>query len=181
MRPRLTLSPATKQCVHISSGLSPLRGELSVPKVPPKRLYPSGMSWGSNDSHLAPSQEPLTQNLGAWKALTPTHFIMESIQGHNLNFNSRPPLVQASPSLETLARGPSAASISDAVDELLVKGSIEPAPHYPGFYLRLFTVPKKDGSVRSVINLKPVKNKKINKKLFLSRHSIWPQFQQWPS
>ena len=125
-------------------------------RSPLRASTPSGMSRGTQGDSLATSQEPLAQNLGAWRALNPPHFVMESIQGHYLNFKSRPPLVQANPSLETLARGPSGASLADAIDDLLEKGAIEPAQANPGFYSRLFTVPKKDGSVRPVINLKPL-------------------------
>ena len=146
----------SKQCGTKSSGLSPSEGSSVSPRSPPNSLYPLWDKLGSKRSHSAPSQEPLAQNLGAWRALNPPHFVMESIQGHYLNFKSRPPLVQANPSLETLAQGPSAESISDAVGELLEKGAIEPAPPNPGFYSRLFTVPKKDGSRRPVINLKPL-------------------------
>ena len=119
-------------------------------RSPPRASTPLGMSRGTT------SQEPLAQNLGAWRALNPPHFVMESIQGHYLNFKSRPPLIQARPSLETLALGPSGAFLADAIDDLLKKGAIEPAPANPGFYSRLFTVPKKDGTVRPVINLKPL-------------------------
>ena len=97
-------------CESKQSGKSLLHSSLSggqrgIPKVPLRASTPSGMSRGTQGDSLATSQEPLAQNLGAWHALNPPHFVMESIQGHYLNFKARPPLVQANPSLETLARG----------------------------------------------------------------------------
>ena len=43
-----------------------------------------------------------------------------------------------------------------AVRDLLAKGAVETAPSDPGFYSRMFEVPKKDGLMRPVINLKPL-------------------------
>ena len=89
-------------------------------------------------------------------ALDPPSFVLEAIQGHLLSFHNRPPLVLPRSSLETTASGPAADSITESVSDLLHKGAIEPAPENPGFYSRLFNVPKKDGSLRPVINLKPL-------------------------
>ena len=130
-------------------------GSLSPSVSSLRASTPSGMSRRFQRPQVS-SQEPLAQNLDAWKSLNPPHFVMESIQGHYLNFRDRPPLVPATPSLETRAVGQTSASISDAVAGLLSKGAIEPAPQDPGFYSRLFTVPKKDGTLRPVINLKPL-------------------------
>jgi hypothetical protein len=92
----------------------------------------------------------------AWKSLDPPSFVLEAIEGHFLSFHSRPPLVPASPSLETKVVGSQMKSISDSVNELLRKRAIEPVSDNPGFYSHLFTIPKKDGSSRPVINLKPL-------------------------
>ena len=92
----------------------------------------------------------------AWQALDPPSFVLEAIQGHLISFKARPPLIPANPSLETLVAGPSSESLHSSVQTLLLKGAVEPAPSDPGFYSRIFKVPKKDGSMRPVINLKPL-------------------------
>jgi hypothetical protein len=147
--------PTTANPSSVTQYQSSPEGSLFSLAPPLRDSTPSGMSWGTQGQQVR-SQQPLAQNLGAWQALDPPHFVMESIQGHYLNFKARPPLVPASASLETHARGPSSASLNDAVEDLLAKGAIEPAQSNPGFYSRLFTVPKKDGSSRPVINLKPL-------------------------
>jgi hypothetical protein len=99
---------------------------------------------------------PLGRNLNAWQDLDPPSFVLEAVQGHLISFKSRPPLVPANPSFETSVAGPSTDSMDNSVRELLRKKAIEPAPSNPGFYSRIFEVPKKDGTMRPVINLKPL-------------------------
>ena len=54
--------------------------------------------------------------------------------------------------METVATGKEFSTINTEVVEIFNKGAIEPAENNKGFYSRLFTVPKKGGARRSVIN-----------------------------
>ena len=47
------------------------------------------------------------------------------------------------------------ALMDEEVRALLQKDAIEKAPKIPGFYSRVFLVPKKDGRMRPIISLKP--------------------------
>ena len=96
-----------------------------------------------------PKQFSLSKNLSAWETLNPPHFVTQSVMGHRISFKARP-------SMETRALGPTEKAIQEAVSDMLEKGAIEPASHNAGFYSCLFTVPKKGGSRRPVINLKPL-------------------------
>ena len=124
-------------------------------KFPCRCIIKANLSFSKSQRPVS-QKKSLDQNMNAWKALDPPSFVLEAIKGHFLSFHSRPPLVAASPSLETRVASSQTESLSEAVRELIKKGAIEPAPDNPGFYSRLFTVPKKDGSLRPVINLKPL-------------------------
>ena len=87
-------------------------------------------------------------------ALDHPSFVVEAIKGHFLSFHSRPPLIQASHYLATTVLRALTESLLESVRELLRKGAIEHALDNPGLYSRVFTVRKKDGYVRPVINVK---------------------------
>jgi hypothetical protein len=92
---------------------------------------------------LFPQQNTsLSQNAEAWEEVRPPPYVKEAISGHCLSLNSRPPLVLPHPSMETKA----SKNTSRYPESKFNKG----------FYSRLFTVPKKGGSRRPVINLKPL-------------------------
>ena len=102
------------------------------------------------------SRGPLADNISAWASLDPPSYVKQAISGHCLSLNSKPPLVLPLPSMETVTTKKQSLPIQKAVNDLLRKHAIEPAPVNRGFYSRLFTVPKKDGTRRPVINLKPL-------------------------
>jgi hypothetical protein len=75
--------------------------------------------------------------------------------GYNLEFNSKPPLSTV-PLIDSSVTDPTKMNLlQDHLNTLLLKEAIEPVlnPTSPGFYSRLFLVPKKTGSLRPVIDL----------------------------
>ena len=94
----------------------------------------------------------------AWQKLTPNNWILSVIEaGFRLPWaDSRPPLLLTPPpSLSRLPRDPEVTGVLDAeVQALLAKGAIEPVRDVsPGFFGRLFCVPKSSGGHRPVLDL----------------------------
>ena len=59
-------------------------------------------------------------------------------------------------SMETTLPAKRAGVMDEEVADLLAKGAIEKAGNDPGFYSRVFLVPKKSGKLRPIIHLKPL-------------------------
>ena len=97
----------------------------------------------------------LTNFLSFWQSITQDHWVLSVIrEGYHLDFARPPPptVVRA-----TVLRGEKQSALLDEVGELLGKCAIEPiAPgqENEGFYSTYFMVPKKDGGVRPILNLK---------------------------
>ena len=75
--------------------------------------------------------------------------------GYILPFQERPPLSRVPWKFAPPASEPKRTEFHQAVQKLLDKGAVEPVLDHqsPGFYSRLFLVPKKDGGWRPVIDL----------------------------
>ena len=87
---------------------------------------------------------------------------MEIVEDYKIPFLRPPPLSLPSANSYTVLTNPLHIQvIDDEVAAMLEKKAIEEIPPSPGFYSRVFVVPKKDGGWRPIINLK-----KLNK-LFL--------------
>ena len=79
---------------------------------------------------------------------------MQAIKGYKLEFKDQP---QQSHRPQTVETSHQSRVISEEVQKLLEKGAIqEVSENEDGFYSRLFLVPKKDGQMRPVINLRPL-------------------------
>ena len=95
----------------------------------------------------------LASFVDAWKVLTEDLWVLNTIAGYQISFKEvpmqaqRPPEARFSKEQEVLLRA--------EIDTLLQKGATLPQVHNPeGFYSTLFLVPKKNGQMRPVINLK---------------------------
>ena len=88
-----------------------------------------------------------------WQKLTPDASILQCIAGDNIKFTELPP-TQTSYTPNQI-NGNHKVLINKEIDNLLSKGIIIECDHEPGeFILPIFSVPKKDGSVRLILNLK---------------------------
>lgn len=101
--------------------------------------------------HLAGRTALYAQN---WERITSDRWILETILGYKLELTSKPQQVSRP---ATQVEEATAELISTEVEKLLSKGAIHPvSQESEGFYSRIFLVPKKNGQVRPVINLRPL-------------------------
>lgn len=96
----------------------------------------------------------LANKFNEWSKITSDPWILETIQGYRLEFESTP--WQNGPPKTPNYSESDFVLINAEVGKLLSKGAIEQVSHGPGeFVSTLFLVPKKSGDFRPVINLKP--------------------------
>jgi len=102
-----------------------------------------------------------------WASLSSSRFVHKCISGLPLDLIDRPPQGSWHKSFDSAKGLPpqKQLALKKEIDALLVKKAIERAPKSPGFYARVFLVPKKGGSLRPVFNLKPL-NKHVAKRQF---------------
>ncbi|CAH1255216.1 TPR [Branchiostoma lanceolatum] len=98
----------------------------------------------------------LVHFLQKWQQLTSDPWVLQCVRGYKLEFATTPPIQRRLPSCR--ARGPQQVEVlNEEVGVLLSKGAIREVPyHSTQFVSTLFTVPKKTGGLRPVINLKPL-------------------------
>ena len=89
----------------------------------------------------------------AWQKVTSDVWVLSATTGYQLEFTAQP---YQSHQPVTMAKDSTAQAISNEVVKLLGKGAITEVSccEEPGFVSRIFLVPKKDGQMRPVINLK---------------------------
>ena len=94
----------------------------------------------------------------AWRSITSSTWVLRAVEGLRLALTDRPPLTSQGLEYDS-AKGcgsHKAELIHKEVKALIDKKAIEKAPDSPGFYGRIFLVPKKSGGYRPVFNLKPL-------------------------
>ncbi len=101
--------------------------------------------------------QPLATRAEAWRAIPGvSEWVMGIIKrGYSLQFARRPP--RFSGVVSTSVQGENARVLRSEVMTLLEKGAIEmvsPALSESGFYSRYFLVPKKDGGLRPILDLR---------------------------
>ncbi len=101
--------------------------------------------------------QPLATRAEAWQAIPGvSEWVMGIIKrGYSLQFARRPP--RFSGVVSTSVQGENARILRSEVMTLLEKGAIEmvsPALSESGFYSRYFLVPKKDGGLRPILDLR---------------------------
>ncbi len=169
--PHMVFQGAAVSSEHISQSLPPgnvaelrcsppLRGSLQQPV----RLSPAGVPF--QDTKLATlitpeaSLErlvPLVHYLAAWKLLpNVSRWVLRTVErGYRIQFGSHPPQFNGVNS--TLVGPEQALVMEQEVNTLLRKEAIEVAPPHEresGFYSRYFIVPKKDGGLRPILDLR---------------------------
>ncbi len=108
-------------------------------------------------SQSAQPFQPLATRAEAWQAIPGvTAWVMNTVRrGYSLQFARRPPRFRGV--LATSVRSNDAHVLHIEVMNLLEKGAIEivpPAQSESGFYSRYFLVPKKDGGLRPILDLR---------------------------
>ena len=121
---------------------------------------PSLQCWPDSPPHRSLASLPVGGRLahfsGRWQALHAHPWIVELLRrGYKLEFLSKPPLTNH-PDLQSASGDPTRTqTLREISTDLLDKAAIERVvdTSSPGFYSRLFFVPKKSGGVRPVIDL----------------------------
>ena len=112
----------------------------------------------------APVSQPIVGGrLKGFKAywrdtLRASKWCLQAVEGYHLPMTSTPRLSTPRPSqvFSPVFSDEEAAVIREEVQSLLAKAAVRPAdPSSPGQVTHLFVVPKKDGGMRPIINLKP--------------------------
>ena len=89
-----------------------------------------------------------------WQAVTSDQWVLQVVRGYKLELTSTP--TQSSQPLTVVTKA-NQSLVGEEVQKLLDKGAIKMTSPCPTQYVsRIFVVPKKDGSFRPVINLKPL-------------------------
>ena len=140
--------------------------------LPPVVLASQGRGAGQNTPSVVTVAveltRPLCHFLDAWRAIPGVSpWILGIIQhGYSLQFKRRPPRFNGVvPSLTMPKNLP---VLRQEVLSLLEKGAIERVPpneQESGFYSRYFVVPKKDGGLRPILDLRPI-NRALHKRAF---------------
>lgn len=88
-----------------------------------------------------------------WKKMGAPDIILKLIQGYRILFHQRPPLVY--PNVRKCPyQTPVSEEMSAIVQKMKSQGILVAAPYSPSFISPLFLVPKPNGSVRPIFNLK---------------------------
>ena len=82
-----------------------------------------------------------------WRSITSHSFVLNMVRGHHLQLRSCPPLFHDFWQFNVKAVAAHHPVIQKEVDELLIKGVIEPSSGGPGFYSSVFVLPKHTGGL----------------------------------
>ncbi len=102
---------------------------------------------------------PLSQFTEAWQALQGvSEWVMKSIKnGYTLQFFRRPPRFNGV--LMSTVQERNASVLREEIHNLLAKRAVEAVPRTDresGFYSRYFLMPKKDGGLHPILDLRPL-------------------------
>ncbi len=153
--PLTPLSPITHShtCVVLNS--PPPNGELPLTVASQRRVTPHGVQSASPAVTVHRSVAG-TAGVSEW--------VMKSIKnGYTLQFFRRPPRFNSS-----TVRERNASVLREEIHNLLAKRAIEAVPltdRESGFYSRYFLVPKKNGGLRPILDLRPL-NRALSKRSF---------------
>lgn len=100
---------------------------------------------------------PLVESLTAWKLLSNiSRWVLQTVEkGYQIQFKKRPPRFMGV--LPSVVAPEQVLVMEQEVNTLLEKGAIEyvpPSDRETGFYSRYFIVPKKDGGLRPILDLR---------------------------
>ncbi len=112
--------------------------------------------------------KPLRQFISAWKVIPGiSRWLLSVIErGYTLQFRRRPPRFNGV--VQSLTSPQNAQALRQEIGCLLEKGAVERVPPNElesGFYSRYFVVPKRDGGLRPILDLRPI-NRALGKRPF---------------
>ncbi len=103
--------------------------------------------------------KPLSQFISAWEVIPGiSRWLLSVIErGYTLQFRRRPPRFNGV--VQSLTSPRNAQALRQEIGCLLEKGAVERVPPHElesGFYSRYFVVPKRDGGLRPILDLRPI-------------------------
>ncbi len=146
--------------------------ELSPPhSINAAPLAPPQSSAGPHPTQVIaahPTTKPLRQFISAWKVIPGiSRWLLSVIErGYTLQFRRRPPRFNGV--VQSLTSPRNAQALRQEIGCLLEKGAVERVPPNElesGFYSRYFVVPKRDGGLRPILDLRPI-NRALCKRPF---------------
>ncbi|CAM4558277.1 unnamed protein product [Leuciscus chuanchicus] len=194
--PPLVLQGAAVSGEHISQGPS---GNVVASGCPPPprrvleqsvRSFPAGAPLQGVEPTTQQQQNPetslerlvpLVESLTAWKLLSNvSRWVLQTVEkGYQIQFKKRPPRFMGV--LPTVVGPEQVLVMEQEVNTLLEKGAIEyvpPSNRETGFYSRYFIVPKKDGGLRPILDLRVLNESVMQLKFkMLTLRQIVPQIR----
>ncbi|XP_073668191.1 uncharacterized protein [Paramisgurnus dabryanus] len=150
-------------------GHSPPSSDPASNAQPPRTELPvTHETLGGNERSGHPVIQPLSLRLDAWRAIPNiSEWMLNIIQkGYSLQFRRRPPRFNGV--IASTVRAQDESILYQEICNLLAKQAIESVPmqeRESGFYSRYFVVPKKDGGLRPILDLRQI-NKALHKRAF---------------
>ncbi|CAM4555428.1 unnamed protein product [Leuciscus chuanchicus] len=194
--PPLVLQGAAVSGEHISQG-PPGNVVASGCPPPPRRVleqsvrsFPAGAPLQGVEPTTQQQQNPetslerlvpLVESLTAWKLLSNvSRWVLQTVEkGYQIQFKKRPPRFMGV--LPTVVGPEQVLVMEQEVNTLLEKGAIEyvpPSNRETGFYSRYFIVPKKDGGLRPILDLRVLNESVMQLKFkMLTLRQIVPQIR----
>ncbi len=165
-RPKFSCSNVCVLSVHSIKMHTFSQKELSPPhSINAVPLAPPQCSAGPHPTQVIaahPTTEqlkPLRQFISAWKVIPViSRWLLNVIErGYTLQFRRRPPRFNGV--VQSLTSPRNAQALRQEIGCLLEKGAVERVPPHElesGFYSRYFVVPKRDGGLRPILDLRPI-------------------------
>ncbi|CAM4566361.1 unnamed protein product [Leuciscus chuanchicus] len=194
--PPLVLQGAAVSGEHISQG-PPGNVVASGCPPPPRRVleqsvwsFPAGAPLQGVEPTTQQQQNPetslerlvlLVESLTAWKLLSNvSRWVLQTVgKAYQIQFKKRPPRFMGV--LPTVVGPEQVLVMEQEVNTLLEKGAIEyvpPSNRETGFYSRYFIVPKKDGGLRPILDLRVLNESVMQLKFkMLTLRQIVPQIR----
>ena len=98
----------------------------------------------------------LKDHVGSWESLTSDQVIRDAIKHYHIEFEADTPIQPYPPKQIHFSLG-EREIITEEISKLLSKGVLEKTEYAEGDFLStIFVQPKKDGSYRMILNLKPL-------------------------
>ncbi len=165
-RPKFSCSNVCVLSVHSIKMHTFSQKELSPPhSINAAPLAPPQCSAGPHPTQVIaahPTTEPLKplrQFISAWKVIPGiSRWLLNMIErGYTLQFRRRPSRFNGV--VQSLTSPRNAQALRQEIGCLLEKGAVERVPPHElesGFYSRYFVVPKRDGGLRPILDLRPI-------------------------
>ncbi|KAG0758604.1 hypothetical protein G6F25_006029 [Rhizopus arrhizus] len=162
-RKRYNGTTGRSQQQHLQSFQRPLQQQHKQQQQHEQQQLQPQQQQQKDQQSFSPATTPvggrLSKFASAWTKISSNQFVNNIIQyGYSIPFHTPPPLT-TSPVPIIPYSIEQQQMIDKAIQDLLLKSAIEPvttkeAQQTPGFYSSIFVIPKKNGGIRPVFNLK---------------------------